>query len=99
MEEFKNEVVLIARFQHRNLVRPLGYCIEGDEKILLYEFMSNKSLDSFIFDPIPRELLDWEMRFNIIIGIARVLLYFHQDSRLRIIHRSLKNSNILLDGR
>ncbi|EOY28489.1 S-locus-specific glycoprotein S6, putative [Theobroma cacao] len=99
IEEFKNEVMLISKLQHRNLVRLFGYCIEKEERMLIYEFMANKSLDTFLFDPTKRADLHWPKRFNIIQGVARGLLYLHRDSCLRVVHRDLKVSNILLDDK
>uniref|UniRef100_M0ZPG8 Receptor-like serine/threonine-protein kinase n=1 Tax=Solanum tuberosum TaxID=4113 RepID=M0ZPG8_SOLTU len=100
IEEFKNEVTLISGLQHRNLVKLMGFCVHGEEKLLIYEYMSNRSLDVFIFGGSrsnDKAALSWNQRYSIVEGIARGLLYLHRDSRLKIIHRDLKTSNILLD--
>ncbi|KAJ4840040.1 hypothetical protein Tsubulata_049580, partial [Turnera subulata] len=98
VQEFRNEAFLISKLQHKNLVGLIGTCTEGEDRMLIYEYMPNKSLDYFIFDVKGSALLAWKTRHNIILGIARGLLYLHQDSKLQVIHRDLKPSNILLDS-
>ncbi|KAM7473793.1 hypothetical protein LguiB_021036 [Lonicera macranthoides] len=95
--EFRNEASLVAKLQHRNLVGILGFCSIGTERLLVSEFVPSGRLDYYMCDPIKRATLDWEQRYKIIRGVARGLLYLHEDSPVRIIHRHVKPSNILLD--
>ncbi|XP_041023447.1 cysteine-rich receptor-like protein kinase 10 [Juglans microcarpa x Juglans regia] len=97
VDRFKNEVVLAAKLQHKNLTALLGFCLEGEEKILIYEFLPNKGLDCFLYDPKRQGQLDWSKRYKIMGGVARGIQYLHEDSQLKIIHRDLKVSCILLD--
>ncbi|KAL6656698.1 hypothetical protein ACP70R_004478 [Stipagrostis hirtigluma subsp. patula] len=93
-----NEVLLLAELQHKNLVRLQGFCSHQNDTLLVYEYIKNGSLDRFLFaDANTGKALNWEQQHNIILGIAKGILYLHEDSSMRIIHRDLKTNNILLD--
>ncbi|GMY26273.1 cysteine-rich receptor-like protein kinase 2 [Fagus crenata] len=97
--DFYNEVNIISSAEHKNLVRLLGCSCSGPESLLVYEFLPNKSLDRFIFDSNRGKALNWEKRYEIIVGTAEGLVYLHEKCKIRIIHRDIKASNILLDSR
>ncbi|BAH94559.1 cysteine-rich receptor-like protein kinase 43 [Oryza sativa Japonica Group] len=117
--EFRNEATLLSRVQHRNVVNLIGYCAHGpDDKLLVYEYVPNESLDKILFSSPPppprnfhsgsssdgerrrrREELTWARRHEVVVGVARGLLYLHEDAHTPIIHRDIKASNILLDDR
>uniref|UniRef100_A0ACD5UN09 Uncharacterized protein n=1 Tax=Avena sativa TaxID=4498 RepID=A0ACD5UN09_AVESA len=96
LQELHNEVLLLAELQHKNLVRLQGFCSHRDDTLLVYEYIKNGSLDNFLFDSREKSTVSWEQQYNIILGIAKGILYLHEDSSMRIIHRDLKPNNILL---
>jgi len=98
MKEFIAEVASLGRLQHRNLVRLLGYCRRKGELLLVYEYMSNGSLDKYLYDQDKRPTLSWPQRFKIIKDIASGLLYLHEEWEKVVIHRDIKASNVLLDS-
>ncbi|KAL9383710.1 hypothetical protein Peur_024033 [Populus x canadensis] len=97
--EFLNEMGMISCLQHPNLVKLHGCCIESDQLLLVYEYMENNSLACALFRHENNQLnLDWPTRLKICIGIARGLAFLHEESRLKIVHRDIKATNVLLDG-
>ncbi|KAI4966052.1 hypothetical protein ZWY2020_046732 [Hordeum vulgare] len=97
LHQVHNEVQLLAELQHKNLVRLQGFCSHRDDTLLVYEYIKNGSLDNFLFRTSEENTLSWEQQYNIILGIAKGILYLHEDSSMRIIHRDLKPNNILVD--
>ncbi|KAK9155255.1 hypothetical protein Sjap_002735 [Stephania japonica] len=95
--QFVTEIATISAVQHRNLVKLYGCCIEGEKRLLVYEYLQNKSLDQALYGRSGLHL-DWPTRYNICLGAARGLAYLHEESRPRIVHRDVKSSNILLDA-
>ncbi|KAF7046901.1 hypothetical protein CFC21_055889 [Triticum aestivum] len=96
--EFVNEVMSIGRTSHVNVVTLFGFCLEGSKRALIYEYMSNSSLDKFIYSEDPKEILGWEKLYAIALGIAHGLEYLHYSCNTRIVHFDIKPQNILLDS-
>ncbi|PNY15374.1 putative LRR receptor-like protein kinase [Trifolium pratense] len=96
--EFLNEIGMISALQHPYLVKLHGCCVEGDQLLLIYEYLENNSLARALFGPEEHQIkLDWSTRQKICVGIARGLAYLHEESRLKVVHRDIKATNVLLD--
>ncbi|CAI8593302.1 unnamed protein product [Vicia faba] len=96
--EFLNEIGMISALQHPYLVKLHGCCVEGDQLLLIYEYLENNSLARALFGPEEHQIkLDWPTRQKICVGIARGLAYLHEESRLKVVHRDIKATNVLLD--
>ncbi|KFK44732.1 hypothetical protein AALP_AA1G295500 [Arabis alpina] len=95
--QFVAEIVAISSVLHRNLVKLYGCCFEGDHRLLVYEYHPNGSLDQALFDKTLH--LDWSTRYEICLGVARGLAYLHEEASVRVVHRDVKASNILLDSK
>ncbi|KAL0442596.1 UNVERIFIED_CONTAM: putative LRR receptor-like serine/threonine-protein kinase RFK1, partial [Sesamum latifolium] len=98
IQEFLTEIGMISCLQHPNLVKLYGCCMEGDQLVVVYEYMENNSLAHVLFDSNESQLmLDWPTRFQICIGIARGVAFLHEETTLKIVHRDIKPTNVLLD--
>ncbi|KAK2424470.1 G-type lectin S-receptor serine/threonine-protein kinase [Trifolium repens] len=98
-KQFRTKVSIIGTMQHVNLVRLRGFCSEGTKRLLVYDYMTNRSLDFHLFlKKDSSEVLDWKMRYQIALGIARGLIYLHEKCEDCIIHNDIKPENILLDA-
>lgn len=96
-QEFLNEVQLISGLQHKNLVKLRGCAISGKNRLLAFEYVENRSLHQALFDPVKALLLEWPIRYNIALGMAKGLACLHSQSPERLAHGDIKANNILLD--
>eukprot|EP01018_Ginkgo_biloba_P005849 Gb_09242 [translate_table: standard] len=96
-QEFWAEVTIIGRIHHLNLVRMWGFCAEGENRLLVYEFIPNGSFDRYLFAAPGRPVLDWNTRYRIAVGVARAIAYLHEECLEWILHCDIKPENILLD--
>ncbi|XP_056861245.1 probable receptor-like protein kinase At5g18500 [Raphanus sativus] len=99
-KDFRVEVEAIGHVRHKNLVRLLGYCMEGTQRMLVYEYVNNGNLEQWLRgDNQNHEYLTWDARMKILIGTAKALAYLHEAIEPKVVHRDIKSSNILIDDK